>query len=100
MRVLFFCGIYELKKDKEVIMTTILGIRLDNRMDTAIHFQKLLTTYGCIIKTRLGLHDVSENKCAPNGLILLELIDDVEAQAFQKELTSIDGIEIQSMKFV
>lgn len=80
-------------------MTTILGIRLDNRMDTAIHFQKLLTTFGCIIKTRLGLHDVSENKCAPNGLILLELINDEESETFQKELAVLEGIEIQKMKF-
>lgn len=81
-------------------MTTILGIRLDNRMDTAIHFQKVLTTYGCIIKTRLGLHDVSENKCAPNGLILLEVIDDEQSKVFEDELTAIEGIEIQTMKFV
>ena len=81
-------------------MTTILGIRLDNRMNTAIEFQKVLTTYGCIIKTRLGLHDVSENKCAPNGLILLEIIDDEQAEVFKAELTAIEGIEIQTMKFV
>jgi len=80
-------------------MTTILGIRLDNRMQTAIDFQKKLTTYGCIIKTRLGLHDVSENKCAPNGLILLEVIDDVESAKFEAELREIEGIEIQTMKF-
>lgn len=80
-------------------MTTIMGIRLDNRNNTAIEFQKILTNFGCIIKTRLGLHDVTDNKCAPNGLILLELIDDEEAIKFEKELCSIDGIEIQQMKF-
>lgn len=80
-------------------MTTILGIRLDNRMQSAIDFQKTLTTFGCIIKTRLGLHDVSENKCAPNGLILLEVIDDVEGIKFEAELRKIEGIEIQTMKF-
>lgn len=80
-------------------MTTILGIRLDNRSQTAIDFQKILTTFGCIIKTRLGLHDVAENKCAPNGLILLEVIDDAQAVDFEKELRSIEGIEIQKMKF-
>ena len=80
-------------------MTTILGIRLDNRMQTAIDFQKTLTTYGCIIKTRLGLHDISENKCAPNGLILLEVIDDKESNKFEEELRKIEGIEIQTMKF-
>jgi len=77
-------------------MTTIFGIRLDNRTQTAIDFQKKLTCFGCIIKTRLGLHDVSENKCAPNGLILLEVIDDDKSKEFEKE---IEGIEIQIMRF-
>lgn len=80
-------------------MTTIMGIRLDNRTQTAVDFQKTLTDFGCIIKTRLGLHDVFENKCAPNGLILLEVIDGDEAVTFEKELCKIEGIEIQVMKF-
>lgn len=80
-------------------MTTIMGVRLDNRTQTAIDFQKTLTQFGCIIKTRLGLHDVSENKCAPNGLILLEVIDDEEGAKFEEELRKIEGIEIQIMKF-
>lgn len=81
-------------------MTTIMGIRLDDRNHTALEFQKILTNYGCSIKTRLGLHDVSDHKCAPNGLILLELIDDNEAIKCENELKSIEGIEIQTMKFV
>ncbi len=80
-------------------MTIIMGIRLDNRKDTAIEFQKILTQFGCIIKTRLGLHDVSGNKCAPNGIIILEIIDDSEAKNFEKELCKIEGIEIQLMQF-
>lgn len=80
-------------------MTTILGIRLDNRTNTAIEFQKILTQYGCIIKTRLGLHDVSANVCAPNGIILLEVINDEEGKIFKDELSKIEGIEIQVMNF-
>lgn len=80
-------------------MTTIMGIRLDNRTQTAVDFQKTLTQYGCIIKTRLGLHDVHANKCAPNGIILLEVIDDKEAKVFEQELSKIEGIEIKTMNF-
>ena len=80
-------------------MITIMGIRLDNRTQTAVEFQKTLTKFGCIIKTRLGLHDVDTNKCAPNGLILLEIIDDQEAKLFENELREIEGIEIQTMSF-
>lgn len=81
-------------------MTTIMGVRLDNRLETAIEFQKVLTTFGCIIKTRLGLHEVSEQKCAHNGIIIMEIINDEEAVKFEKELCKIEGIEIQVMKFV
>lgn len=80
-------------------MTIIMGIRLDNRTQSAIDFQKVLTHFGCIIKTRLGLHEVADNRCAPNGLILLEVIDDEEAVKFEQELSQIDGIEIKTMKF-
>jgi len=77
-------------------MTTIFGIRLDNRTQTALDFQKVLTHYGCSIKTRLGLHDVNDNVCAPNGLILLEIIDDAEAAKMKEELlefrASIDEV--------
>lgn len=80
-------------------MTTIMGVRLDNRLETAVEFQKVLTKFGCIIKTRLGLHEVSEQKCAHNGIILMELTDDSEAGKFQNELAEIEGLEIQIMKF-
>jgi hypothetical protein len=80
-------------------MTTIFGIRLDNRTQTALDFQKVLTHFGCSIKTRLGLHDVADNVCAPNGLILLEIIDDAEAVKMKEELFEIPSLELQSMKF-
>jgi hypothetical protein len=81
-------------------MTTIIGVKLDNRTQTALEFQKVLTHFGCSIKTRLGLHDVSDNKCAPHGIILLEVIDDDEALKLKDELLEISGIELQTMKFV
>jgi len=80
-------------------MTTILGVRLDNRLETAVEFQKILTSYGCIIKTRLGLHEVSGEECAHKGIIILEIIDDAEALKFKAELNEIDGLETQMMKF-
>lgn len=80
-------------------MTTIMGVRLDNRLETAVEFQKVLTKFGCIIKTRLGLHEVAGTACAHNGIILLELIDDNEAIKFENELCEIPGLEIQIMKF-
>lgn len=80
-------------------MTTIVGVRLDNRTQTAVEFQTVLTHYGCSIKTRLGLHEVADSKCAPNGLILLEIINDEDANELEKELLQIEGLELQTMKF-
>lgn len=55
----------------------ILIILVGNRDETAVEVQKILTSYGAIIKTRLGIH---ENMCCQNnsdrdcGLIILELV--------------------------
>ena len=50
----------------------IIGVRMDNRMANAISFQEALTKNGCIIKARLGLHEVSADACANDGLIVLQ----------------------------
>ena len=54
-------------------MRTIMGIEIKERKKEAINVQSLLTKHGCIIKTRLGLHDTG-NVCSPNGLIILDHI--------------------------
>ena len=35
--------------------TTIIGVDLENRLETAIEFQKIITEHGCEIRTRIGL---------------------------------------------
>jgi len=55
---------------------TIMLILVGKRRESAVAVQKLLTDYGCYIKTRLGLHDASETVCADDGLIILELVGD------------------------
>ena len=100
MDALFFYGkLISLIQIGGLSMTIIMGIRLGKRVDTAMEFQKILTDFGCIIRTRLGLHEASNDKCAPHGIVLLEVIDDEEAVKFEKELCKIEGIEIQLMKF-
>ena len=82
-----------------LIMTTILGLKLPNRYETAIEFQKIMTKFGCFIKTRIGLHSLQGGFCTSYGIILLELIDDKKLYELQQELLTIENIEIQSMKF-
>ena len=80
-------------------MTTIIGIKINNRLDTAVSVQEILTKYGCIIKTRIGLHKEVDHHCSHEGLILLEVVDDNQAVEMANELCDVEEIEIQQMKF-
>ena len=79
-------------------MTTIIGIKVSNRLESAVSVQEILTKYGCIIKTRIGLHEEINGQCSPRGLILLEIINDEESIKIANELCDIEEIEIQQMK--
>jgi hypothetical protein len=80
---------------------TILGFVLHDRIKTASKVQELLTTYGCDINTRLGLHVASPDSCSPQGLILLEFTDnsDDKAKEFEKKLKEIADVDVQKMVF-
>lgn len=52
--------------------TTIIGVNLENRLETAIEFQKIITEFGCEIRTRIGLHSAEQNICCNRGIVLLE----------------------------
>lgn len=53
---------------------TILLILIGKRKETAVTVQKILTEWGCIIKTRLGLHDGVMEHCTNQGLLICELV--------------------------
>lgn len=55
-------------------MKTILLILVGKRKQTAIQVQKVLTAWGCMIKTRLGIHAGTLENCSDDGLIILELV--------------------------
>ena len=80
-------------------MTTIIGIKVNNRLQNALYVQEILTNFGCVIKTRIGLHEEINGRCSPKGLILLEIIDDLKAIEIANALCDIEEIEIQQMKF-
>jgi len=62
--------------------------------------QTILTEYGCNIKTRLGLHEVTESHCSTVGLLILETYGD-EADILQMEskLRNIKGLTVEKMVF-
>jgi hypothetical protein len=79
---------------------TIVGILVNDFAAQAMQVQGVLTEYGCLIKTRLGLHETSPDHCSPYGLVLLELVgDDAHMQRFFDALAQVNGIEVKRMVF-
>jgi len=78
----------------------IFGVHVTNRANQVPDVQKLLTEYGCNIKTRLGLHRVDEQVCSPRGLILLEMFGDPAlCGQLKAKLSKLEGVEVQEMLF-
>ena len=80
-------------------MTTIVGLKINNKQENALKVQQILTENGCKIKTRIVLNVVENNECSPSGLILLEIVDEKEAEKIVEMLSKLNEIEIQQMKF-
>ena len=79
-------------------MTTIFGIRLLSRQVASLKFQETLSKYGCNIKTRIGLHDISDGVCSPDGVILLEVVGDERIlSGMMADLRQIEGLKLETM---
>ena len=71
----------------------VIGVRMDNRVGNSAAFQRVLTENGCKIKARLGLHEVSEELCSTDGLIILQPYGEKEEiEQLVKDLNKLDGI--------
>jgi hypothetical protein len=78
----------------------ILGIMVTNRIASSTSVQHILTKFGCSIKTRLGLHEVSSDNNCNYGLILLELTGDViEWEKLEAELLKLEGVITKKISF-
>jgi len=78
----------------------VFGIQVTNRAKNAGQVQKILTDYGCNIRTRIGLHEVDDKVCSPSGLILLELYGkEQDILKMEETLKAIDGVIVQKMVF-
>lgn len=75
--------------------TTIIGVNLENRLETAIEFQRIITEYGCEIRTRIGLHPSMSDVCLNRGIILLE----VSGEAEELKINLSKHWKIQTMIF-
>ncbi len=78
--------------------TTIMALSIDPRNIHAPEVQSVLTKYGCIIKTRLGLHEVASESCSQTGLILLHICSELnEVKNLEKDLLEVEGVSVKYM---
>jgi len=76
----------------------VIGILVERNHDTIIAVQKLLTSYGCSIRTRLGLNETFFGE--PAGLIILELTGDHSQRTLlENDLRSLSQVHIRTMVF-
>ena len=91
--------------DKELLNTVtapgtveILGILVERNRDIVLSVQKLLTAYGCNIRTRLGVNEKFFGESA--GLIILELKGDEEQRLLlEKDLKALNRVHVRTMVF-
>ena len=74
----------------------ILVILIGKRHEAAVNVQKVLTGWGCTIKTRLGIHDGVLENCADEGLLILELVGTEEQnQELNRKLSLLQDVKTQ-----
>jgi hypothetical protein len=72
-------------------------ILVDKRTDAALKVQKVLTDNGCMIKTRLGIHETST--CAEEGLIFLNVEgSDNDVKNLLDKLNEIERVKAELVK--
>jgi hypothetical protein len=79
-------------------MIEILGLLLEKKHDVILSVQKLLTSYGCYIRSRLGVNETFFGE--PAGLIILELCGDKkQRELLEKDLSALTGVHVRRMVF-
>ena len=79
-------------------MKNIIVISVQHRKNVSCAVQEILSEYGCLIKTRLGITDSTSKKCSQTGLIILEFLGNKrEINLMTKKLSKIDGVTVKSV---
>lgn len=72
----------------------VMLILIGSRDEAAEKVQKILTGWGCFIKTRLGLHDDVLENCTQSGLLFLELTGELEKmQEIERKLNLVKSVD-------
>jgi hypothetical protein len=74
----------------------VLLIYMSTRHETAEQVQKILSAWGCFIKTRLGIHDGVLDNCTDTGLIFIELVGELEKhKEIERKLNLVKNVDAQ-----
>jgi hypothetical protein len=88
----------DLNKESVKNSVEILGILVERTPSVISAVQKILTSYGCNIRTRLGVNEVFFGE--PAGLIILELKGDEKQRILlEKDLKSLSEVHVRTMVF-
>jgi hypothetical protein len=76
-----------------------MSVLTNKRVENVNEMQRVLTESGCIIKTRLGIHDANEDFCSNEGLIILNLVgSEEEIAVLEQKLNEIPGIKAKNSR--
>lgn len=68
-------------------------IVVDKRKKEAVKVQQILTEWGCLIKTRLGIHEGVLDDCTESGTIFLELVGEpARLEELNRKLNLLAGV--------
>ncbi|HCM14596.1 MAG: hypothetical protein WCY87_06750 [Candidatus Cloacimonadales bacterium] len=76
----------------------VVLIKIDHRATEATRVQGILTDFGCNIKVRLGLHEVSKEFCANDGLVVLEV--EGEAALLKQMIDKLNAINYVNAQMI
>lgn len=78
----------------------VLGVMVQEREKLAVQLQDIFSKYGCCIKTRLGLNELDIPEKGSAGLIILELMGDLEeCMRLENEIQALEGVIVRKMTF-
>lgn len=77
----------------------LMGIVIEDRKRFAPRVQEVLTEFGAIIKTRIGLHEGTEKSSNNEGFIILSLEDDDNrVNEFVNTLSGIKSVRVKNIQ--
>ena len=76
-----------------MLVRNIVAIMVHHRGESAVKVQQVLTGWGCMITTRLGLHEGVLDSCTQTGLIIVEMVGEREKiDEFVRKLNLIKDV--------